>query len=377
MPPRWPPVSRTRSTSSSPAIPRRRRWAAKSKRRVRVRSRAAQAAGKRSSAPIAVRAGSAGRAPRSGTAAGRERPASGPVAMRASAEAPKADGRGCVRRCARALIGRPSPIRPEAWSSARRRASPTALPASSRAAATTASRGARSQCRAGEQRRAATRGRAELRLGEREAERRAKPTATCQGRLAGERGRRLGARSRLERFAQGREPLLADALDLRELGQRAEAAVGVAVLDDALRERRADAVDAVELLDRGGREVDPVAARWAARSAGGAAPATRPPPGTTICWPSARRAARFTVVRSARGLGPPARWSATGHARPGRQPHQPRPADGARHVHVDAAASPRAARRSGDRRRRGRGRRRLGRRPRMPHAPRRSPAPRR
>ena len=123
---------------------------------------------------------------------------------------------------------------------------------------------------------------------------RARGSANSRRGQPGARGRRGGlaaswARSRLERFAERREALLADALDLGELGERAEAAVGVAVLDDALRERRADAVDAVELLDRGGREVDA-----GGRAAGRAARTRRrgAPPGSSARRPpSAPRSA--------------------------------------------------------------------------------------
>ena len=48
------------------------------------------------------------------------------------------------------------------------------------------------------------------------------------------------------------------------------------------------------------------------------------------------RAARFTAVRSARGAGPPARSSASAHARSRGHRHQPGAAHRARHVHVDA-----------------------------------------
>ena len=113
----------------------------------------------------------------------------------------------------------------------------------------------------------------------------------------------------------------------------------VAVVDDALRQRGADAVDAVELLDGGSREVARPRQRAADAPAGEPAPdgSARPPlRGTRICCPSASRAARLT----AREIGPRA-WAAgtrkrVRHARSVGHPEQPRPAHRAGHVHVDA-----------------------------------------
>jgi len=59
-------------------------------------------------------------------------------------------------------------------------------------------------------------------------------------------------RSRLKRLAQALEALFADALHLPQLLERAKAAVLRAVLDDALRQRRPDSIELVELLGRCG-----------------------------------------------------------------------------------------------------------------------------
>ena len=72
--------------------------------------------------------------------------------------------------------------------------------------------------------------------------------------------RRSPARpSWLQFLAQGREALLADAVDLVQLVERREAALGIAVLDDPLGEGRADAVQLLELLGGGAgqAELDP------------------------------------------------------------------------------------------------------------------------
>ncbi|MEJ7716683.1 MAG: hypothetical protein WKF31_01505 [Thermoleophilaceae bacterium] len=82
------------------------------------------------------------------------------------------------------------------------------------------------------------------------------------------------------------------------------------------RQRRADAVELVELL--GGRlgeetRASPVPGAPGAPGAlvppapaAGALPRT----GTTTCWPSRTGAARLTAVMSARGVGPRARLTA-------------------------------------------------------------------
>jgi hypothetical protein len=144
--------------------------------------------------------------------------------------------------------------------------------------------------------------------------------------------------SRLDARAQRLEALVADALDLLQLVDRPEAAVRLAVRDDARGERGADPVELLQLLGRRRAQADPGAARQARRRAGAVpdapdaagvpeeadvpyvpdadapavrdAPATpaapRPRIGTTICWPSASFAAWLTAASSARGRGPPA-----------------------------------------------------------------------
>src|SRR6476469_9705715 len=88
------------------------------------------------------------------------------------------------------------------------------------------------------------------------------PIASCGRRFrASARSSASGivrrARSRRNRVLQGLEALLADARDLLQLVDGPEAAVLLAVVDDPLRERRADAVQLLELrLCRSG-EADP------------------------------------------------------------------------------------------------------------------------
>ena len=117
---------------------------------------------------------------------------------------------------------------------------------------------------------------------------------------------------------------------LRQLVDRAEAAVGVAVLDDPLRERGADAVDLVELVDGGGRKVDlraglrpprPLRGRRGApasparRSAGRPAPSRR---GSRASGPrAAGRSARAVQRRGhPRVRGQPDQARASGRRRP-------------------------------------------------------------
>ena len=79
------------------------------------------------------------------------RAASRPVAMRASADAPNAEGRTRVSRCARAAIARPSPIGVEGRSSASRRRAPNALPPSSEGRGDDREQGRSGERQAGEQ----------------------------------------------------------------------------------------------------------------------------------------------------------------------------------------------------------------------------------
>src|SRR5207302_6509518 len=64
------------------------------------------------------------------------------------------------------------------------------------------------------------------------------------------------ARSRYDRLAQRREPLLADPRNLPQLVDRAKAAVRLPVLDDALGQGRPDPVERLELLGGGRGEAD-------------------------------------------------------------------------------------------------------------------------
>ena len=182
MPPRLAPVRRTRSTISSPAMPLRRRWAAKSKLAL------GSFAGRRrwplseSSSPIAARLGGE-LPPRPSNRSSTRVPASEPPLMRASADAPNAETRGRARRWARAEIARPSWSAADGWSRAARRAAPAALPARSRAAASAASTGARACARQ------ATRTAAAARLSvasvcESASPAATAPAATCHGRVA-------------------------------------------------------------------------------------------------------------------------------------------------------------------------------------------------
>ena len=151
---------------------------------------------------------------------------------------------------------------------------------------------------------------------------------TGSGRAPPARAR--GARSRLQGVAQRGEPLLADAVDLRELSasdRKPPCASRYSMMRCA--ERRADAVDAVELLDRRRREVD-ASDRAAGRPARGRCPACA----GRRCRSGRRRrrtrrrhhdllpvrggsAARLTPVRSARRVGPPARASPSATREPG------------------------------------------------------------
>ncbi len=83
----------------------------------------------------------------------------------------------------------------------------------------------------------------------------------------------------------------------------------VAVLDDLLRGDRPDPVDRVELLGGRGAEADRAVLTAAPTTLTGAPPG--PCSGTTICCPSARRAARLTASSTAFPLAPPARSTAS------------------------------------------------------------------
>jgi hypothetical protein len=139
----------------------------------------------------------------------------------------------------------------------------------------------------------------------------------CERRMArGDHARderpeqRRGAPSRLDVRLERGEPLGADARHVREVVDRAKAAVLAPVGHDLLRGRRPDAVQGLQLLERRAPEADRRRRRpRAAGSAEGAATAVRD--GTTICWPSASRAARLTASRFARRRAPPARRTAS------------------------------------------------------------------
>ena len=281
-------------------MPRWRRWAAKSKPAPGVSRSCAKAAADRELAPHL----DAARQPRPARnsqqkpdAAKRSPQATSASAERAERGRPRRRRRD--RRAARARGRRES--RPAGASRDRSRASPIAAPAKHEGS--------------GDRRRArACGGRARQRDRRRRCGRRVSARARAAERKSGaprsahgDVERPLSGRSRLQRVAKRRQALLADALHLRQLLEGPEAAVGVAVLDDALGERRTESVDLVELLRRRGREVDLRARRSAPVAAAdppGAAFPAAPFTGTTICWPSWSGAARFTSVRSARRVGP-------------------------------------------------------------------------
>ena len=167
---------------------------------------------------------------------------------------------------------------------------------------------------------------------------------------SGEAPRDVRARSpsRLQRVLKRREALLADALDLAQLAQRTEAAVGGAVFEDPLRQRRADAVELVELLDRGCSEAElgdaggagRSRARWSRPAEPGPEPRRPPrlpararsPAVRPRAWrPGSRR--RGPLEAAVRRRGPPLRPRAILG-----QPLQTRMTHRARHVDVDAAA---------------------------------------
>lgn len=148
------------------------------------------------------------------------------------------------------------------------------------------------------------------------------------------------APSRHERIAKRREALLPDPIDRPEVLDRPESAARGPLGDDPPRERRTDALEPLERLGRGRGERDPRAAGSARsrRRAGprrrssrrgrrpGRGPRERPRLGTTTCWPSLTRAARFTPAISARRVSPPARRTAT----PTRAPSNTRTSPGLR-----------------------------------------------
>ena len=257
-------------------------------------------------------------------------------------------------------LGTPSRIRVAGASSAASRMSPAAAPANTSAAAVTPTRGARRAPRHAAAMAAATSGVARgASASARPAASAAmphvpgppRPAASVERRLTGRGGQLLMAAALPERF----EALLAYAVHVAQLRQRPEAAVHAAVLDDALRDRRPDAVELVELVEGRSREAQLRHARHARRpalsGAGGArrgaadrAPAA-PRKGTTTCWPSSSLAARLTPARSARRDGPPARSRASATRALSRNPHQPGAAHRTGDVDVDsrAGAAPRAA----------------------------------
>ena len=121
-----------------------------------------------------------------------------------------------------------------------------------------------------------------------------------RGARGGERGYD-GHNSRANGGLERGEALLAYAVDLLELVDRAKAAVLLSVVDDSLGQRRADPVELVQLLDRGGCQADPPPAagaarpcrrcrrRPAARPVAAPAPADRPAPSSPGSRPRGRR----------------------------------------------------------------------------------------
>ena len=105
----------------------------------------------------------------------------------------------------------------------------------------------------------------------------------------------------------------ADAADVLELIDRGERPVLGAVVDDGRREHLADARQGLELGGRGRVDVDEPAGRRRRVDRVPSRRATPPAPclGTTIWVPSVSSAARLSVVRSALGLAPPARSTAS------------------------------------------------------------------
>ena len=237
-----------------------------------------------------------------------------PSSRRTRATEAAARSRTGSSRTARVSIVRPCIEASTPASSADRRASANAEPAR------TAARREQRRQRAARERRAAQRGEQDRRG--------ARPAEQQPGDERGEddvpRVRAEGRAGVVERGAHGSDAdvlaergqaLLADAGDLVELVDALEAAVLLAVLEDLLGGGGADAVERVELLERGRVEVDRAGGRRRAagrrRGRAGAAAAARPRVGTRIWRPSSSLAARLSWLRSARRVGPPARRRAS------------------------------------------------------------------
>ena len=110
------------------------------------------------------------------------------------------------------------------------------------------------------------------------------------------------------------EPCGPDSRYRIELVDRAESTVLLPVVEDLLRGDRPDAGQRIELLERGAVQM-----HW---SCGGTPPDAAAPGlasprrGTTICSPSAIRAARLSSSICAFGVGPPARMTASATREP-------------------------------------------------------------
>ena len=276
-PPRAPARRARAHASIAPARPPRRRPVARALGTRQLRRRCRGAAGRRrtSKPPRAARrrAADACRRPRSsvpGPHAGGSRARGG---SRASSRAPRARPAETIRISALApnapLAGVREQVRParhpvaghaaarrrRRWPRAGRDRAP-ARPAAQHASTPAAARGAPAAARTAAPRQPAT---SAASSGGAAAS--ARPPASAASAGARSRALRGAPRpraraSRRERLLQRLEPLLPDPLDLTQLLDRAEAAVLVAELDDPLGQRRADPVELVELLRRGGGEAE-------------------------------------------------------------------------------------------------------------------------
>ena len=121
--------------------------------------------------------------------------------------------------------------------------------------------------------------------------------------------RRVWRSSRLQRVAQRGQALLADAVDLRS--SSIEPKPPWASRYSTIRSASVGPMPSTSSSCSAVAVERWICAPGVAAAPSGAEPAADPPfTGTTICWPSWTFAARFTSVRSARRVGPPARSSA-------------------------------------------------------------------
>ena len=329
-------------------MPRRRRYASKSKGGSREWPAAGGAAPGRSARRLPLIASSSpsssdrGSGDQRAARASRRAPRSRPAATSTSADEPKAPRprrgeevgpqatdarrRGCGRRSGRARRG--ARVREAACRAPapRRRPQGGAPAAGQRGCDQPRRRRARARRRDSASASPPPRHAIETCQGDAARARRPRRVATCRSAASGEARLDVGAaphgcsasRSASKRFS----PMPSTSRSSR---QRTEAAVLRAVLDDSLRQRRADAVELVELLDRGRSRGSAWhacgagwsrawAGRWSRARSRGAAPRlparARSPAGRPR---AARRGSR--PRRSARGRGPPARSDRVGHAR--------------------------------------------------------------